>query len=622
MGPDSEQGVILSGGSRNTPPTVPRRSGTGRHSIGASAGASGPASDGPALFPRPSSMTVLAFGIVVVPFAVILGRLVFAPHQPIYLPDDLALIDLHSRRALEWKQQLGVFDRYNWNHPGPSYFYLLSVFYRVFGSGARAMFIGATALNALAAVGCVAVVRRRTTPARALWAAVWICALASLLATESPGSITYSEGALGALVSPWNPMVVIFPLLLFVLLCAAAVDRSPLSLGAAVIVASVIVQTNISTLPLVAAVLAAAALYWAIDAVSERRRRRSRAVVGIDLTGLAESPIPFEDHPSPRWRRVTLVVVGVVVFILMWLPPVIQQLTNSPGNFGLIYLFFTEGHTTLPLAAALRSVASVYGVLPVGPSEVMSSFLGGTPNHALLAYGATAVVLAAAVAATVVGIRQHRRFAAGVGSLTLIGSVAMAVGITRVVGFVFGYLVVWAIVLPIAALIGLGMLGFPLSVRSGGRTPFTSTPPARVTLCLIAVVAAVVLTVRVVDIPPLATVSSPQVARLYHLSLPRLDHRTTVLVNDNGAGTGLNQLLATEEFIGLVNQLDQHGYQPRVNQLWKTEFGPGYLTTGADPRQVQLSTWTPSSARRPGYVGRVGDIAVMVLTGNGTPAPK
>jgi hypothetical protein len=214
----------------------------------------------------------------------------------------------------------------------------------------------------------------------------------------------------------------------------------------------------------------------------------------------------------------------------------------------------------------------------------------------------------------VVGIRQRRRFAAGIGSLTLIGSVAMVLGITRVVNFIYGYLVVWAIVLPIAALIGLGMVRFPLSDRRGGRIPFPSTAPARLILCGIGVLAAVVLTVRVVDIPPLATVSNSQVDRLYHLTHPRLDRHATVLVNDNGAGNGLNRLLATEEFIGLVNQLDQHGYHPRVNHVWKPEFGPGYLTAGHDLRQVQLYTWTSSSARQPGYVGRVGDIAVFVLT--------
>ena len=145
------------------------------------------------------------------------------------LADDLALIDLHTRRALTWKQQLGVFDHYGWNHPGPSYFYLLSVVYRVLGSGAKSMFVGRNADQRLCAIACVAVVRRRSTPARALWASVWICGLIALFAASVTWPRPTRVGPVG-LVSPWNPMVVTFPLLLTILLCAASFDRSGLSL--------------------------------------------------------------------------------------------------------------------------------------------------------------------------------------------------------------------------------------------------------------------------------------------------------------------------------------------------------------------------------------------------------
>jgi hypothetical protein len=617
MGPDSAQSVTLGGdpGPAGTAEPNPQNATRPSARRGAHTRAGG-------LFPRPSWMAALAFAIVIIPFAIILARLALASQRHIYLPDDLALIDLHTRRALQWKQQLGVFDRYDWNHPGPTYFYLLSVAYRVFGSGAQAMFIGATALNALAAVGCVEVVRRRTTPARALWAAIWICALASLMATESLGSLTYSESALGALVSPWNPMVVIFPLLLFFLLCAAAIDRSMLSLAAAVLVGSFIVQTNISTLPLLAGVLVVTLVIVAVTAVTDRRKAKSSAVVGVDLTGLPEAPITPEKVRPPRWHRPALYAGGLVVLVLMWLPPIIQQLTNHPGNFTLIYRFFSEGHKHWPFPFALRSVASVFGVLLVGPSEIMSSYLGRTPHHALLAYGATAVVLIGAVVVTVVGIGQRQRFAAGLASLSLVGSVAMVLGITRVVNYIYGYLVIWAIVIPIAALISLGMVQIPWPARSTARRPFTSTPSARLALCGIGVLASIVLAVRVVYIPALDTVSNPYVARLSTLVTPKLDLNGSVLVGDNGAGTGTSELVDTEEFIGLVNQLDQSGFHPKVNHVWKPEFGPGYLTTNHEDRQIQLYTWTPSSPSKPGYVGRAGDIAVLVLTYYGQPVPK
>ena len=62
----------------------------------------------------------MAFAVVAAPFAYAVVRLLAAPSGHLTLPDDLALIDLHVRRALDWKQQVGVFDHNNWNHPGPT----------------------------------------------------------------------------------------------------------------------------------------------------------------------------------------------------------------------------------------------------------------------------------------------------------------------------------------------------------------------------------------------------------------------------------------------------------------------------------------------------------------------
>jgi hypothetical protein len=550
--------------------------------------------------PPPPWVTGLAFGIVVVPFAVALLSLVAASGAHLYLPDDLALIDLHTRRALEWKQQLGVFDHNGWNHPGPTYFYLLSLVYRVLGSGARAMFVGATLLNALAAVACLAVVRRRTSPVRTLWAAVWLCGLAWLVAAAGTASITYSEGALGGLVSPWNPMVVIMPLVLLVVLCGAAMDRSLLSLVAAVLVASFIVQTNISSLPPVVALVAVAAGTWAVTALLDRRRTAGPG--------------------HRRWgrRQWGWAAVGGVAFVLMWFPPLVQQATNHPGNLTLIGRFFAARHPGHGVGAALWSVTAVYGVLARGPAEVMRYYLGSTPHHVVSAVLSSLVVVLVAVVATVVGVRQRNRFAAGLGVLTLTGTVATVAAVTRVVGPVFGYLVVWAVAIPFGALIGVGTLRIPIVVHLGRRS-VTPAVVLRPLLCALGVVAGVLLVVRVVAIPPLSSVSDSQVGRIYRLVTPSLDHRGSVFVGDNGAGTGATaRLLDVERFVGLVNRLDQFGYHPTVNHFWKAQFGPGYQSTGSEDRSIQLSTWEPASPGEPGYLGRVGDMAVTVTRGTDT----
>jgi len=116
-------------------------------------------------------------------------------------------------------------------------------------------------------------------------------------------------------------------------------------------------------------------------------------------------------------------------------------------------------------------------------------------------------------------------------------------------------------------------------------------------------------------------VSNPHVGALASLVRPELARSASVFVGDAGAGTATTRLLDTEEFIGLVNRLDQLGYHPKVNDFWKVQFGPGFHANGREERQVELSTWTPASPAQPGYRGRVGDMAVTVTTAFGTAPP-
>jgi len=555
---------------------------------------------GRGLSPAGRWLAALAYVVVAAPFAYAVLRLATAPAAHLTLPDDLALIDLHVRRALVWKQQLGVFDHNNWNHPGPAYFYLVSLVYRVLGSSARSLFVASTLLNGLSAVACVGVVHRRSGAARALWAAVVVCALAAVLAAGGASSTTYSESVLGALVSPWNPTVVLFPLLLVVLLCAGAVDRSGVSLVGAVLVGSFVVQTDIATLPLVGALIGAAGLAWVVTMAADRRGGRERA-------GRSD---------ASRWWARVMAGVGVVGFALLWLPPALQQAANHPGNLTLVYRFFQSSHHGQAVSAALWSVTGAFGVVVLGPGEIMPYILGGAPPHPAVAVSVTVATVAVALTVAVTAWRLRLRFALGTAAAVLIGAVVAVVAVTHVVGFIFGYLVLWALVLPVAALIGVGQLPVPgLSARPTARTG------GRMVLCAVAVCVAVIGCVRVADIPPLSHAGDPNVAELGRLVTPRLPTGVQVFVGDGGAGTKDSQLLDTEEFIGLVNLLDRAGYRPTVNHVWKAQFGPGYRTTGSEPRAVSLSTWTPASPVLPGYVGKVGDMAVTVTDSVGAAAP-
>ncbi len=579
----------------------------------------------PSIRPPGSWLTVLAFVIVAVPFAwAIVALLTSSDH--LTLPDDLALIDLHTRRALGWHQQLGVFDHNNWNHPGPAYFYLQSFAYRLFGSSPRALFVGAALWNGLAAVACVAVVRRRTTPTRAVWTSLWVCALAMVLAIGGTAATTYSESVLGALVSPWNPMVVLFPLLLLVLLCASALDRSGPSLAGAVLVATYVAQADISVGPLAFTLVGAAGLCWLITLVADRRGagREEEVATGVTVSATAADPFEASGHwhaTTGMWRRV-IVAAALGGTVLAWVPPLVEQVTNHPGNVTLIVQFFNAGHPGQPLHAALWAFASGASVLVLGPAEVMGSLLGNPPAHAGVAVAVSLATVVVATAAAFAGLRARARFAGGLGVLVLVGCLASVVALTHVIGFIFGYLAIWVVVLPTAACIAIGLVPLPEAVARRFAGTARAITVSRIVLSALGVGAGVALMIHVLAIPPLSRASDPHVGQLADLVEPYLLSGGRVAVGDAGAGTAETQLLDTEEFIGLVNQLERDGYQPTVNAFWKSQFGPGYLSDTTEPRVISLSTWTPRSHDLRGYVGQVGDMAVTVTTDSGAPVTR
>jgi hypothetical protein len=250
----------------------------------------------------------------------------------------------------------------------------------------------------------------------------------------------------------------------------------------------------------------------------------------------------------------------------------------------------------------------------------MRSDLAMAPHHGVAAGLVTLVVLTAGAAATVVAVRQRLQFAAGLGLLGLVGTAAMVVAVTRLVGHLYGYLVVWAVALPIALLIGVGMVRLPLAFRwsspTGSGPPLTSVMAFRLVGCVAAVAVCVVSLVRVSAIPPLSTASDPQVGALASLVVPALGHDRSVFVNDSGAGRAADdsQLLDVEKFVGLVNLLSVRGYHPTVNRVWRAQFGPGFEADGTEAHSIELRTWTPESPSIPGYLGRVGGIAVTEST--------
>src|SRR5439155_15660474 len=129
-------------------------------------------------------MLPLSLAVLLVPASVGLIRLLIGLHRPMALYGDAAILETAVRRVATGTQMVGPYSRFGFHQPGPAYFFVQAPFSWATGGSSRAMFLGALAINAGAAIGSVLVVRRVLGESAARWAAAVTAAYMVLLKPE------------------------------------------------------------------------------------------------------------------------------------------------------------------------------------------------------------------------------------------------------------------------------------------------------------------------------------------------------------------------------------------------------------------------------------------------------
>ena len=219
------------------------------------------------------------------------------------------------------------------------------------------------------------------------------------------------------LTEPWNPyMPVLWWTLTLVALWAVVCDDLPM-LPVAVFAASFCLQTHISYAGLVAGFAVAALAVFGVRAVRLRGDRPAlRRLVG--------------------WSGVAL-VLGVV----LWLPPIIDQATGDPGNMSIVVGHFldpAEEPIGVERGAELFAVhldpwRFVAGEQDISGSRVPAALF-------VLLWAAAAVATWRLVPRTA----GHRSALLRLHAVIAVGLVLGFVSSTRILGFVWFYLTLWA----------------------------------------------------------------------------------------------------------------------------------------------------------------------------------
>src|SRR5215207_5631910 len=304
-------------------------------------------------------------------------------------------------------------------------FYLLAVPYRMLGSTSTAMTVGALIVNGASIAGMGLLARRRGGTPLTLIVLVG-CAL--LMRSLGPDEIRL----------PWNPYITVLPFGVLLLLTWSLTCGDKWLLPLAVLITSYLAQTHIGYVALAVPLLVFGTVWLVASTIATARRARDddHNRLRTSLSGLAAPAL-------------TAVLIGLV----MWLPPCIEQLSNEPGNARRAFRWFRDGGTGADAARGLRAgwriVSAQFGLPPEWLFGSRGMALTGEPPY--LYRPLVPVLLFIVVAGGVLLLRGRVRASGQLFAVWLFSSVVGVVATARTIGPIYTYRDGWAAVLAMVA---------------------------------------------------------------------------------------------------------------------------------------------------------------------------
>ena len=477
--------------------------------------------------------------------AVAAGVIAFQ-HPDVVADGDFAVDEIALMRSTHFAQLVGNYSRFGWSHLGPAWFYALDFVYAPLGQHSWAFFVAALGLHALAACLIVLVAWRVRGPALAASTALLLLWFVFTL-----GLPTF-RGA-------WPPYETILPIILFLLLAAFGAAGSTLAIVGALLVGSYEAQLHVGTVPTIAIALG---VMTAIRLLGHWWPARTRV-----FSDIKARPVPL-----------LLLAVGLAALIAMWVPVILDELTGHPGNLTKLARFFflanvPHHHLHEGVAALGRHLAVFpFGHPPPG-SESDYSALTLARLLPVIAFVALSGALAAA------GTIARDRFAQSLGAILFVVTIGLVWSISRAIGELSSYFLLWTTALPLVLLVGWAALLIKIAPATSLPRSFGSMR-ARALAAGLAAVLVLLTTIQSIGflrLPSPATEADPgtrTAAVLVEASLasqPRQPVLVTIVALD-----------AWPAAAGVSLQLIKHGWPVSVRPEYQFMFGDQMRATGRE----------------------------------------
>ncbi len=471
---------------------------------------------------------VLVLGILAIPLGVALGVLFRSRWYPTL---DLAQTEIRVRDV--WSShppliglagRIGTFGE-GGSHVGPLSFWALWPFYWLFGSGSWALEAAAVALNVVAIGTALWIAHRRGGTAL-------VFAVGAVLAL-----LMRAYGAT-LLTEPWNPYLPVLWWFLLLLAVWSVFCYDPVALPIVVFAGTFCAQTHVSYLGLASGLVVISAGAFAYRAWTLRIER------------------------SERTRWVSWGLVSLVVAILVWVPPVIDQIVHSPGNLSIVWQHFTDPPE--PAIGAREGLRALLANLNPWKLVERLDFVAGKTRSSSGSLVPGLLFVVTWFAAAIVAWRvRHTRLA----RLHLVVAIALVLGVasaSRINGFVWFYLLLWAWGLAALMLLAVGWTAVAVAQR---RLRGAIGERAKLGLVALAVVT-VVLTASFTLSAASAEVPAPRLsATVGKVSGPTADALRERSVDSPFLVTWLpDPLTIGAAGFGLFNELLRGGFDARADR--------------------------------------------------------
>jgi hypothetical protein len=513
---------------------------------------------------------LLLFVLVLVPFLYVAANVVTSGVPDVVNSGDGALLEMSTRSLFSRGILLGPYSRFLFFHPGPIYFAVRYPLYMLLGQRNSSFLLTTVLISVLSLFAGWYIVRRFTGR---LFSVVFASAVALYLLNTD--KILW--------LSEWNPHIIMFPVLLYLLAMAAVSLRKVKYIYTAVISGSFVAQTHIGSIPLLASIAAAAIVFAVFPVIISPEKKR------------------WVKHD---WKHLLL---GTALLLLLWAPPLYEEFSSdSNGNLTVIREFLENSEPDQDLSTSLAPWSSILSGTEM--SRFMRILRARNPEimETLPIVVIALRLLFLSVGYSLLRRRGKFRFLSALSLICILAHGATLYSVSQIRGELFVYLVEWMNVISILSMFAI--ITAILAMFNDYGKSVKMKKYVGMVLAAFIVVSSVVVTIDTggyfnMELDP---------SWSNEIAVQEISTQLAGYIDRQSDECYLMKLESQEcwpVMMGLMNTLEKQGYHICMED--NVYFVSTLPPRGVETKILRLGTLTARGGNNPNLVARSGNVGVI-----------